>query len=267
MNRIDRCFVRLKESGDKALVCFLTSGDPDFATTAQLAREIVRCGADIVELGVPFSDPLADGPSIQASSFRALQAGATVRGVLDNVRAIRVDCDAPIVLMTYFNPVQKYGLKRFAADAADAGADGVILTDLPPEEAAEWRAAATEAKLASIFLLAPTSTKDRIELAAKMGSGFIYCVSRTGVTGARSDMPAELQALVESIKAASDLPVLVGFGISKPEHVSFVTKFADGAVVGSALINIIANHAGSGDLVQSAGQFVRELKTGVTRRE
>ena len=267
MNRIDRCFAELRARGDKALVCFLTSGDPDFATTTKLVHEIVRCGADIVELGVPFSDPLADGPSIQASSFRALQAGATVRGVLDNVRAIRVGCDAPIVLMTYFNPVQKYGLARFAADAANAGADGVIITDLPPEEAAEWKTAANEAKLASIFLLAPTSTKERIKLAAKVGSGFIYCVSRTGVTGARSEMPAELQALVETIKAASDLPVVVGFGISKPEHVSFVTQFADGAVVGSALVNVIADHAGSGDLAQSAGQFVRNLKTGVTRRE
>jgi tryptophan synthase alpha chain len=286
MNRIDRCFVKLKERGDKALVCFLTSGDPDFATTAELVNEIVRCGADIVELGVPFSDPLADGPSIQASSFRALQAGATVRGVLDNVREIRAllrqaqDAqvvrqaqgaqaakDAPIVLMTYFNPLQKYGLERFAADAAEAGADGVILTDLPPEEAADWKTAANKAGLASIFLLAPTSTKERIELAAKMGSGFIYCVSRTGVTGARSDMPAELRALVERIKAASDLPVLVGFGISKPEHVSFVTQFADGAVVGSALVNVIADHAGSADMVQSAGQFVRDLKTGIARRE
>ena len=267
MNRIDRCFVKLKEDGDKALVCFLTSGDPDFATTAKLVQEIVRCGADIVELGVPFSDPLADGPSIQASSFRALQAGATVRGVLENVRAIRATCDAPIVLMTYFNPLQKYGLERFATDAADAGADGVILTDLPPEEAADWKAAANKADLASIFLLAPTSTKERIALAAKMGSGFIYCVSRTGVTGARSEMPTELRALVESIKAASDLPVVVGFGVSKPEHVSFVTQFADGAVVGSALVNVIADHAGSADMVQSAGQFVRDLRTGVTRRE
>lgn len=158
-------------------------------------------------------------------------------------------------------------MERFAADAADAGADGVILTDLPPEEAADWKTAASKANLASIFLLAPTSTKERIELAAKMGSGFIYCVSRTGVTGARSEMPAELQTLVETIKAASDLPVVVGFGISKPEHVSFVTQFADGAVVGSALVNVLADHAGSGDLVQSAGVFVRSLKTGITRRE
>jgi len=267
MNRIDRCFAELKARGDKALVAFITSGDPSFAATEAIVEEIARCGADIIELGVPFSDPLADGPSIQASSFRALEAGATVRGVLDNVRTIRTQCDAPIVLMSYFNPVQKYGLARFATDAADAGADGVIMTDLPPEESAEWKKAADEAKLATIFLLAPTSTKDRIGLTAKLSSGFIYCVSRTGVTGARSDMPAELKALVDTIKEASDLPVVVGFGISKPEHVSFVTQIADGAVVGSALVNIVAEHAGKDDLAQSAGEFVKRLKAGVVRRE
>ena len=171
------------------------------------------------------------------------------------------------MLMTYYNPVQKYGLDRFAQAAANAGADGVIMTDLPPEEAREWKKAADAAGLATIFLLAPTSTKERIELTAKMSSGFIYCVSRTGVTGARSDMPAELEGLVSRIKAASDLPVAVGFGISKPEHVSFVTRFADGAVVGSALVNVIADHAGSGDLTQSAGEFVRSLKAGAVRQE
>lgn len=281
MNRIDRCFAELKARGDKALVAFVTSGDPSFAATEAIVNELARCGADIIELGVPFSDPLADGPSIQASSFRALEAGATVRGVLDNVRAIRTRLragatlrqaqdapdarrvsDTPIVLMSYFNPVQKYGLTRFATDAADAGADGVIMTDLPPEESAEWKKAADEAKLATIFLLAPTSTKERIGLTAKLSSGFIYCVSRTGVTGARSDMPAELKALVDTIKEASDLPVCVGFGISKPEHVSFVMQIADGAVVGSALVNVIAEHAGKDDLAQSAGEFVMRLKAG-----
>ncbi len=279
MNRIDRCFAELKARGDKALVCFLTSGDPDFATTEQLVSTIVQSGADIIELGIPFSDPLADGPSIQAASFRALQAGATVRGVLESVRSIRSALrqaqdaqganrpDAPIVLMTYFNPIQKYGLARFATDAVQAGADGVILTDLPAEEAAEWKTIADDAGLATIMLVAPTSTKERIQLAAKMGSGFIYCVSRTGVTGARDGMPSELRELVESIKSVSDLPVAVGFGISKPEHVAFVTEFADGAVVGSALVNVIADHAGSGDLAECAGQFVKSLKEGVSHRE
>lgn len=262
MNRIDKCFADLKKRGAKALVCFLTSGDPDFKTTEKLVRTIVEAGADIVELGVPFSDPLADGPSIQASSFRALQHGATVKGVLGNVTSIRRGCDAPIVLMTYYNPVQKFGLDRFAREAADAGADGVIMTDLPPEEAGEWKRAADAAGLATIQLIAPTSTKDRITLGANMASGFIYCVSRTGVTGARSEVPAELKDLVDTIKAASDLPVAVGFGISKPEHVRQVTSFADGAVVGSALVNIIAD--GAGGLLQRAADFVRALKAGAS---
>ncbi len=262
MNRIDRCFLELRSRGEKALVCFLTCGDPDIDTTARLTKGIVEAGADIVELGVPFSDPLADGPSIQASSYRALQAGATVARVFDCVREIRRDCEAPIVLMTYYNPVQKYGLERFAADAASAGADGVIMTDLPPEEAGDWKLAADDAGLATIMLVAPTSTKDRIERAAKMASGLIYCVSRTGVTGARSEVPAELRELIASIRTASDLPVVVGFGISEPEHVRQVTSFADGAVVGSALVNVIATHTTSGDIVERAKSFVASMKEG-----
>ena len=269
MNRIDKCFAELKARGDKALVAFITSGDPSFEATEALVVELARSGADIIELGVPFSDPLADGPSIQASSFRALENGATVKGVLENVRRIRSALrqaqdapDTPVVLMTYYNPVQKYGVARFAKDAAEAGADGVIMTDLPPEESAEWKKAADDAKLATIFLLAPTSTKERIRLTAKLGSGFIYCVSRVGVTGARSDVPAELKGLVATIREASDLPVCVGFGISKPEHVNFVTQIADGAVVGSALVNVVAEHAGKDDLATSAGEFVRSLKAG-----
>lgn len=262
MNRIEKCFAQLKERGNKALVCFLTSGDPSFDATEKLVSMISKSGADIIELGIPFSDPLADGPSIQSASFRALQAGATVKGVFGNLKAIRKHCDVPIVLMTYYNPVHKYGVARFAQDAVSAGADGVILTDLPPEESKEWKAAADAAGLATIFLLAPTSTKDRIELTAKLASGFIYCVSRTGVTGARSEMPLELKALVDTIKKASDLPVVVGFGVSKPEHVKYVTQIADGAVVGSALVNVIADHADSDDMFEHAGEFVRSLKEG-----
>ncbi|MCE5197629.1 MAG: tryptophan synthase subunit alpha [Armatimonadota bacterium] len=265
MNRIDAKFADLKARDEKALVCFLTCGDPDFITTQDLVNEVVRSGADIIELGVPFSDPLADGPTIQASSFRALQAGATVKGVLSTVKSIRKTCDAPIVLMTYFNPIQKYGLERFAGDAAEAGADGVILTDLPVEEAGEWKSAADATGLATIFLLAPTSTKDRIAVTANMASGFIYCVSRTGVTGAKDQVPADVRALVETIKGATDLPVAVGFGISKPEHVAQVTEFADGAVVGSALVSIIAEHA-AGDTIALTGEFVKKLKKGTGSR-
>ncbi|MCL5104278.1 MAG: tryptophan synthase subunit alpha [Armatimonadetes bacterium] len=260
MNRIDRCFADLKARGDKALVCFLTSGDPDFVTTEKLVERLAVSGADIVELGVPFSDPLADGPTIQASSFRALQAGASVRRVLASVRKIRERCDVPIVLMTYFNPVNKYGLEAFARDATAAGADGVIVTDLPVEEAGAWKIAADGCGLATIFLLAPTSTKERIKLTANMASGFIYCVSRTGVTGAQDQMPTELKSLVETIKTESKLPVVIGFGVSKPEHVRYVTEFADGAVVGSALVSVIADQTRPDNIVERAGVFVRELK-------
>jgi len=242
----------------------LTAGDPDLATTEELVVSIAGAGADIVELGVPFSDPLADGPVIQASSFRALEVGATVRKVLDSVSAIRRRSDVPIVLMTYFNPIQKYGLDRFANDAAAAGADGVIVTDLPPEEAGDWKRAADAAKLDTVFLLAPTSTKERIEAAANMASGFIYCVSRTGVTGARAEVPPEVVDLVARIKSASPLPVAVGFGISKPEHVRQVGQFADGVVVGSALVNVVAENAGTDAAVEKAAEFVRSLKAGLT---
>lgn len=260
MNRIDRCFAELIAENRKALVCFLTCGDPDFETTKKLVAEIVGSGADIVELGVPFSDPLADGPTIQASSFRALQAGATVRGVLETVKGIREECNAPVVLMTYYNPVQKYGLERFANDAAEAGADGVIMTDLPIEESADWKKAADNAKISTILLLAPTSTKDRIASTAKLANGFIYCVSRTGVTGAQNELPVEVKSLVNEIKGATDVPVVVGFGISRTEHVKQVWEYADGAVVGSALVSVIANAADSDDAVKRAGEFVRSLK-------
>ena len=262
MNRIDRCFAELKKRNKKALVMFLTAGDPNFETTERLVERIVGSGADIVELGVPFSDPMADGPSIQAASFRALQAGATVKGVLESVARIRKNCDAPIVLMTYFNPARKYGLEAFAKDAAEAGADGVIMTDLPPEESAEWKSAADTAGIATIYLVAPTSTRKRIETAAKMASGFIYCVSRTGVTGARNDVPVDLKELIDTIKSISAKPVAVGFGISTPEHVRKVTEIADGAVVGSALVNIIASSADSNDMLNRAGEFVESLKKG-----
>jgi len=263
VSRIDRCFAEERARGKKALVCFITAGDPDLATTEELVVRIAEAGADIVELGVPFSDPLADGPVIQASSFRALAAGATVRKVLDSVSSIRKRCDVPIVLMTYYNPVQKYGLDRFAGDAAASGADGVIVTDLPPEEAGDWKRAADAVRLDTVFLLAPTSTKERIEAAANMASGFIYCVSRTGVTGARDDVPPEVVDLVARIKSASPLPVAVGFGISKPEHVRQIARCADGVVVGSALVNVVAENAGSPAVFDKAAEFVHSLKAGL----
>jgi len=264
MSRIDRCFASLRASGEGALVCFVTAGDPDLETTRQIVLELERAGADVVELGVPFSDPIADGPSIQASSMRALNAGTNVHAVLDLVRAIRRESELPLVLMTYYNPVQKYGVDRFAADAADAGADGVIVTDLTPEEAGEWKAAADRAGLSTIFLLAPTSTDERVRRVAGLASGFIYCVSRTGVTGARPQLAQGIRELVGLIRARSQAPVAVGFGISKPEHVREVCEYADGAVVGSMLVDLIAAKTGAQTLLSEVRDLVSALKSGTS---
>lgn len=261
MNRIDAAFANAKSRGEIALVCFVTAGDPDLATTKDVVKTLAEAGADVIELGVPFSDPLADGPSIQASSFRALQSGATIPRVLETVAEIRQECQVPLVLMTYYNLVQKYGVERFAAEASAAGADGVILTDLPFEEAHGWKSAADRAGLATIQLIAPTSTKDRIEMGAKMASGFVYCVSRTGVTGTQNDVPVELSDLVGKIKAATDLPVAVGFGVSTPEHVRSIAKLADGAVLGSAVVNLMQAGSGKQDMLARLRKFVIELKT------
>jgi tryptophan synthase alpha chain len=260
MSRIGRRFDELKARSEKVLVCFLTTGDPDLATTKTLALELEQAGIDALELGVPFSDPLADGPSIQASSFRALKNGVNVAKVLELVAEIRRTSQLPVVLMTYLNPAQAYGLERFANDAREAGVDGVIMTDMPPEEAGEWRKLAANNGIDTIFLLAPTSPPARISSVAEAASGFIYCVSRTGVTGAQKDVPLELQDMVPAIRAVTDKPVVVGFGVSKPEHVRQVCEVADGAVVGSALVDMVARSSGDGNMISSVGDFARTLK-------
>jgi len=262
VSRIGERFEKLRAGSEKALICFLTAGDPDVETTKALALELERAGADILELGVPFSDPLADGPSIQASSQRALRNGTTTAAVLDLVADIRRSSELPLVLMTYTNPAQRYGLARFAKDARSAGADGVIMTDMPPEEADEWKPLADTSGLDTIFLLAPTSPPARIESVARAAAGFVYCVSRTGVTGAQKDLPEELQSMLAAIRARTDKPIAVGFGVSRPEHVRQVCRWADGAVVGSALVDMVAKHGADADMVSRAGQFVRELKAG-----
>lgn len=260
MSRIDDRFARLRDSGGKALICFVTAGDPNLETTRQIVLALDKAGADIVELGVPFSDPIADGPTIQASSMRALESGTNVPKVLDLVRAIRRESEIPLVLMTYYNLVMHYGIARFAGDASDAGVDGVILSDLTPEDAGEWKSAADVVGINTIFLLAPTSTKDRIRRVAELASGFVYCVSRTGVTGARSEMAQGVSELVGRIRAGTDMPIAVGFGISTPEHVREVCEYADGAVVGSVLVNLIAEKAGSPTLLDELNHLVSALK-------
>lgn len=266
MSRVGKRFSELKAAGEGGLVCFVTAGDPDMETTRRVVLEIARAGADVVELGIPFSDPIADGPSIQAASMRALEAGATVSAVLDLVRAIRNDSDVPLTLMSYYNPIRQYEMERFARDASSAGADAVIVTDLTPEESGVWKSAADANGIDTVFLLAPTSTNSRIEKVVKLASGFIYCVSRTGVTGAQSQLAEGIEDLVECIKALSPLPVAVGFGISKPEHVAEVCSYADAAVVGSALVNLIAERAGTDGLLPEVNRFVSALKNGARGR-
>lgn len=261
MTRIGARFAELA-GREGALVCFLTAGDPSLAASEELVLQVAESGADIIELGIPFSDPIADGPSIQAASLRALGAGTTVKGVLDLVRRVRRRSQVPLILMTYYNPVLHYGPARFAADAAAAGVDGIIPSDVPPEEADEWLAEAGRAGLDTIFLLAPTSTDERIERVAAKASGFVYCVARTGVTGAQASLPADLQALIGRIRARTDKPIAVGFGISTPEHVRQVTQWADGAVVGSALVNAIAKAGGPAPEIAA---LVRGLKEGTRK--
>lgn len=260
MSRVEERFQELKKRNEKALVCFLTAGDPDIETSEALVLEVVAAGADIIEIGIPFSDPLADGPSIQESTKRALGAGMNPHKALDLVRSIRNKTDVPIVLMTYFNPVQKIGMSVFAGEAAMAGADGVILTDLPPDEAGDWKFAAEQSGLDTVFLLAPTSTEERVKKVADIGSGFIYCVSRTGVTGARAELSADVNDLVAKVRKFTDKPVAVGFGVSGPDQVREICKSADGAVVGSALVDIIASKRGQDDLIPEVRSFVTSLK-------
>jgi tryptophan synthase alpha chain len=262
MSRIDDRFARLRDSGGKALICFVTAGDPNLETTKRIVLDLESAGADIVELGVPFSDPIGDGPSIQASSMRALASGTNVPKVFDLVRAIRRESEIPLVLMTYYNLVMHYGIARFAEDASRAGVDGAILVDLTPEDAGEWKSAADAAGINTIFLFPPTSTDSRIRRVAEMASGFIYCVSRTGVTGARVEMAEGVRGLVDRIRSATDMPIAVGFGISTPEHVRDVCGYADGAVVGSALVNLIAEKSDSPDLSKELKTLVSALKAG-----
>ena len=263
--RLDDTFARLKDADEGALVTFITAGDPSPAGTPALVTALAEAGADVVELGIPYSDPLADGPSIQASSQRALDKGVTPDTVLRMIRDIRALTQVPLVLMTSYNLALRYGLERFARVFAEAGADGAILTDLPPEEAAAWKAAADAQGMATIFLVAPTSTPERIALIAQNTTGFVYCVSRTGVTGTRSELPPELQALLARIRSATDKPLCVGFGLSQPEHVRQVIRDADGAVIGSALVEFLHAHADNPDQTGPLTRLVTAWKD-ATRR-
>lgn len=243
MSRLERTFETLRRRGRPGLVTFTTAGDPDLERSADILRALDRSGADVLEVGVPFSDPLADGPVIQRASERALRAGATLARVLDLVAAVRSDVSAGIVLFSYANPIVRMGMAPFVERAAAVGVDGVLVLDLPIEEADGFRDRTVEAGIDPIFLLSPTTTDARIRRAAELGRGFLYGISRLGVTGARDAIATGAEALVARIRSATDLPIALGFGISRPEHVAEVGRWADAAVVGSALIEVIARAA------------------------
>ena len=256
MSRIARQFERLKAEGRKAFVAFVTAGDPSLERTVEAAVEMDAAGVDVLELGVPFSDPLADGPVIQRSSERALRRGVTLATVLEAVRRIRRKTELPLLLFSYYNPLLRYGLARLAAEACEAGIDGVLVTDLPPEEAGPWLEVARPAGLDTVFLAAPTSPDERLSRVAEVSRGFIYAVSRTGVTGERQALSDEARPLLERIRARTGVPVALGFGISTPEQVAQAAAVADGVVVGSALVRFLEDHP-DGDI----GGQVRWLKS------
>lgn len=260
MSRIEQQFQRSKERGEIALWVYLTCGDPDLAATEALVLAAVRAGADGIELGVPFSDPVADGPIIQRASERALRGGTTLEGILSLVARLRAKSEIPQLLFSYYNPILQYGLERFAQEARTAGVDGVLAVDLTPEEADVYVKTLRGAGLDTVFLAAPTSTSSRLERIAACASGFLYVVSRTGVTGPREALSQEIAEVVGRVRRASALPVAVGFGISRPEHVRELAGLADGAVVGSAVVEMIAGHANGDERIRAVEQFIRELK-------
>ncbi|MGB0034586.1 MAG: tryptophan synthase subunit alpha [Candidatus Acidiferrales bacterium] len=268
--RIARRFEELARAGELGLVAYITAGDPSLEATEKIVRAAADAGADVIELGVPFSDPVADGPTIQRASERALRSGTTLAGVIELAHRLRAHTNVPLVFFSYFNPILQMGLEKFAAAASAAGTDGVLATDLTPEEASEYRAALRAHVLDAIFLAAPTSTDARLTIIAEASSGFLYLISRTGVTGAREALPEDLPALVRRARQFTKLPIAVGFGISHPTHVTVLGGIADAAVVGSALMaeiekasSVDAAAAGVGDLIRTLKRAARE---GVSRR-
>jgi len=261
MSRNALVFRKLKNKR-AAFIPFVVAGDPDLKTTEALVLKMAERGADIIELGVPFSDPLADGPTIQTASQRALKNGVNLKDIFCMAERLK-GISTPLVLMTYFNPIYQYSLRSFAEDCHRHGIDGVIIPDLPPEEAGPWMREAKPLKLDTIFLIAPTSSADRIKLASRYSSGFLYYVSITGVTGTRGKLPEELEQSIGQIKEYSEKPVAVGFGVSTAEQVKEVSRVADGVIVGSAIVKIIEENPEASDLVNRVGDFVSSLTEGL----
>jgi len=258
--RIAGVFAALRARGERALIPYFTAGDPSLSVTRELVVEAARRGADLVELGIPFSDPLADGPVIQRATQRALAVGVTLPRVIELVREVRVDVATPIVFLTYYNPVLAFGLEAFCRTAADAGVDGLIVADLPPEEAGPLRAEADRAGLDLIHFVAPTTPAARMRKIARATGGFIYMVSLTGVTGTRAELPPDLETNLRALRGVTTKPVCVGFGIATPAQAALVGRHADGVIVGSAIVNLVEQHAGSPELPTRVGEFIAALK-------
>jgi tryptophan synthase alpha chain len=261
MSRLADTFSRLRAHKSGGLVAYLTAGDPDAERSAAIMIAVARAGADVLEVGVPFSDPLADGPVIQRASERALAGGMTLRGTLDVVRKVRASVDTPIVLFTYSNPVLRMRPDVFAREAREAGVDGVLILDYPVEEAEPLRATLVAAGLDPIFLVSPTTSDERIRRSSELGAGFLYVISRLGVTGMRDSLDGDINQLLSRVRASSNLPIALGFGISRPEHVAEVCRVADAAVVGSGLVDTVAKWGSAPDGCERASEYVRWLKS------
>jgi tryptophan synthase alpha chain len=259
MNRIEARFSELKEQKKKGLVVYIGAGDPHLEATERLALSFDKAGVDILELGIPFSDPLADGIVNQLAAQRGLASGTTPVGVLNTVRSIREKSQIPIVFFVYYNLIHQYGLERFVTDAAASGVDGLLVLDLPPEEGALYHEEMTKGGLLPIYLIAPTTPEDRVELIASQAAGFIYYVSREGVTGMQSEIADSIGPMTAKIRQHTDLPIAIGFGISNPEQATKVASFGDACVVGSAVVKRIGEQGDSDSLVETVGGFVREL--------
>lgn len=265
MNRISAKFNELRSQERKGFIPFVSAGDPDLETSRQIVLTLADCGADIIELGVPFSDPMADGPTIQTSSMRALENGVTLDDILGMVADIRKETDVPMVLFSYLNPLYRYGIERLAKDSAAAGIDGILVTDAIDEEAADIRTVLQNSGLDLISLIAPTTSDERLESIVKDASGFIYAVSRAGVTGAQASTSSSAEVLVNRVRLFTDLPIAVGFGISTRSQIEEVWKYADAAVVGSAIVAEIERSIGTGDTIERVREFVGGLLPSVAK--
>ena len=259
-SKLDRTFAQLRQRGEKALIAYVMAGDPSLQDTEQLVVELEQAGADIIELGVPFSDPIADGPVIQQAAERALRSGTSLRTILPMVTRLRARTQIPLVLMVYYNNIHAFGPERFCHEAAQAGIDGLIIPDMPPDEASPLKGPAAAAGLQLIFLLAPTSTAERRTFVARQSQGFIYYVSLTGITGAKLLSVADVSKNVEKIRKVTHVPVAVGFGVATPEDAANVAAIADGVIVGSAIVKQIAAHRAKPEMVKHVAEFVRSLK-------